>query len=91
LEELREENRNLKQNLMSIQEHLRETIDEALYPIQGLLATPHLQKQFRDLVPQVRVLSDVSSMQLNLPSTPVGQAYLHNTFRDNLQRFRTFT
>lgn len=37
LQELREENKLFKQNILSIQGHLKETIDASLKPLQDIL------------------------------------------------------
>ena len=91
MEQLREENDMLKQNLITFQQHLGETIDQALWPMQELLTSKVLITQFNELVGKYRITSAVSQLQFSLPMSIASSHYVINMFQTNLEKFRSFS
>ena len=74
-----------------MQQHLKETIDQALKPLQDILKSKEAHQQFLRVCKNFRIVNNVSAMQLNIPQTPASGMYLFNLIRQNMDKFRRFT
>lgn len=88
---LKEENRILKQNLLSFQDMINKAIEESLRPLQQCLRNKDMLDHYNQLVKQYRITNTISSMQLNIPQTPQSSLYILNLFKENIVKFKQYT
>ena len=90
MQELKQENQMLKQNLLTLQEHMKNCIDGSLMSIQRTCKNKEMKKQFNGFVNEFMMTSNVSMMQLNMPSMPASNMYILTVFKENMQKFTKF-
>lgn len=88
---LKEENRILKQNLLTFQDLINKAIEDSLKPLQQVLRNKDMLNQYNQMVKQYRITNTISSMQFNIPQTPATTMYILNVFKENIKKFRQYT
>ena len=88
-QQLKEENRMLKDALTKIQADLKDTVDHSLDKLEKLNKIP--EDKLTKLAKRCQVTNEVAPMRLKLPQNTQSILELQETFNGNVQKFDKFT
>ena len=88
-QQLKEENRMLKDALTKIQASLKDTVDQSLDKLEKLNKIP--EDKLTKLAKRCQVTSEVTPMRLKMPQNTQSILELQETFNGNVQKFDKFT
>lgn len=88
-QQLKEENRMLKDALAKIQASLKDTVDHSLDKLERLNKIP--ADKLTKLAKRCQVTSEVTPMRLKMPQNTRSILELQETFNGNVQKFDKFT